>query len=180
MKVSVVVNTKNEEQSLDRCLRSVAWADEIIVLDMNSDDETVAIARRHTDKVFSCPDFGYVEPARNLAISHATGDWVLVLDADEIVPPRLAANIRKIIAESEDYALVAIPRRNYIGDYAIRNSGWGADHQPRLFRQGRVRWTDAIHTWPQIDGEVRYLNPDSGYYIKHYNYENLSDFVERL
>lgn len=180
MRVSVVINTKNEEQSLERCLRSAAWADEIVVLDMNSDDQTVEIARRYTDKVFSCPDFGYVEPARNLAISHATGDWLFVLDADEVVPPRLAANIRKIIAESDEYALVAIPRRNYIGDYAIRNSGWGADYQPRLFKQGRVRWTDTIHTWPHIEGEVRYLKPDSGYYIKHYNYEHLSDFVARL
>lgn len=179
MRISVVVNTKNEERTLDRCLASAAWADEIVVLDMSSDDETVAVARKYTDKVFSCPDFGYVEPARNLAISHATGDWVFVLDADEVVPARLASGIRKIVAESEEYALVAIPRRNYIGDYLIRNSGWGADHQPRLFRRGRVRWTDAIHSWPEIDGEVKYLNPDSGFYVKHYNYDDLTDFVAR-
>ncbi|HJR09521.1 MAG TPA: glycosyltransferase [Pyrinomonadaceae bacterium] len=180
MRISVVVNTKNEEQTLDRCLTSAAWADEIVVLDMSSDDETVAVARKYTDKVFSCPDFGYVEPARNLAISHATGDWVFILDADEVIPARLAASVKKIVAESEDYALVAIPRRNYIGDYLIRNSGWEADHQPRLFRRGRVRWTDAIHAWPEVDGEVKFLNPDSGFYIKHYNYDDLTDFVARL
>ena len=98
MRISVVVNTKNEGRTLDRCLASAAWADEIVVLDMSSDDETVAVARKYTEKVFSCPDFGYVEPARNLAISHATGDWVFLLDADEVVPARLAAGIRKIIA----------------------------------------------------------------------------------
>jgi len=180
MRISVVVNTRNAGQTLDRCLASAAWADEIVVLDMSSDDETIAVARKYTDKVFSCPDFGYVEPARNLAISHATGDWVFLLDADEVVPARLAAGIRKIVAESEDCALVAIPRHNYIGDYLIRNSGWGADHQPRLFRRGRVRWTDAIHAWPEVDGEVKYLSPDSGFYIKHYNYDDLTDFVARL
>ncbi|HYP01720.1 MAG TPA: glycosyltransferase [Pyrinomonadaceae bacterium] len=180
MRISVVINTRNAEQSLERCLASAAWADEIVVLDMSSEDETITVARKFTDKVFSCPDFGYVEPARNLALSHATGDWVFLLDADEVIPARLAAGIRKIIEEAEQYALVAIPRRNYIGDYLIRNSGWGADHQPRLFRRGRVKWTDAIHAWPEVDGEVKYLNPESGYYIKHYNYKDLTDFVARL
>lgn len=180
MRISVVVNTKNEEQALERCLRSAAWADEIVVLDMSSDDETVAVARRYTDRVYSCPDFGYVEPARNLAVSHATGDWVFVLDADEVIPPRLAANVRRIVAESGEYALVAIPRRNYIGNYAIKNSGWGADYQPRLYRRGHLTWNDGLHSWPQVEGATRYLSPDSGYYIKHYNYEDLSDFVERL
>jgi glycosyltransferase involved in cell wall biosynthesis len=141
MRISVVVSARNKGETLGRCLASASWADEIVVLDMSSEDDTVAVARQHTDKVFSCEDFGFVEPARNIAISHATGDWVFILDPDEVIPPRLAANIRKIIAESEDYAVVAIPRRNYIGDYLIRNSGWGADHQPRLFRRGRVSWT---------------------------------------
>ena len=181
MRISVVVNTKNEERSLDRCLQSAAWADEIIVVDMQSADRTCEIARRHTDKVFTCPDYGYVEPARNESIAHATGDWVFILDADEVIPPRLAAHVRKLVAETEDsVALIAIPRHNYVGDYLIRNSGWGADYQPRLFRRGRVRWTDTLHAWPESDGEVKHLDLAGGLYIKHYNYRDLTDFIARL
>jgi glycosyltransferase involved in cell wall biosynthesis len=71
MKISVVINTKNEEASIDRCLSSVAWADEIVVVDMQSSDATVEIAWKFTDKVYDCEDFGFVEPARNLAMSRA-------------------------------------------------------------------------------------------------------------
>lgn len=179
MEISAVINTKNEEGSIERCLKSVCWADEIVVMDMNSTDGTVATARRHTDKVFSCPDFGYVEPARNLAIGKATKDWVFLLDADEIAPEFLGANIRDLINASEQFALIAIPRQNYIGDYLIKDCGWGADQQPRLFKRGKVDWGSGIHSWPRVDGEIRRLEPEEGFYIEHRGYADLSAMVER-
>lgn len=181
MKISVVINTKNEERNIERCLRSVLWADEIVVMDMNSTDSTVEIASKFGAKIRTCPDFGYVEPARNLAISEATGDWIFILDADEVIPENLAANVHALIEQAGGhYSLIAIPRRNYIGDYLIRNSGWGGDYQPRLFKRGKVRWSDAIHSWPQVEGEIKHLDPQDGFYIKHYNFVDLSDLVDKI
>lgn len=180
MKISVVVNTKNEEKNIDRCLSSVAWADEIVVVDMHSIDATISIAKKHTKLVYSCNDYGYVEPARNQSIAYATGDWILILDADEVVSVTLAANIHDIILKDESISLIAIPRRNYIGNHLIVNSGWGVDYQPRLFKKGRVIWKEVIHSWPEVEGEIFYLSPSEDLYIQHYNYVDLADFVNRL
>jgi glycosyltransferase involved in cell wall biosynthesis len=180
MEISVVINTKNEETSLERCLKSASWADEIVVMDMNSADATVAIARRYTDKVFSCPDAGYVEPARQLAIENCTKPWVFVLDADEVIPKFLAENIRGLITRFEDFALIAIPRKNYIGNYLIQDSGWGADQQPRLFQREKVKWGTTIHAWPRVHGEIKRLDAEDGFYIEHYAFEDISDFVDRV
>ena len=180
MNVSVVVNTKNEEKYLAQCLSSVSWADEIIVVDMQSSDNTKAIAKQYTDLVYSCEDFGYVEPARNLAISYATGDWIFILDADEVIPDNVSISVRDIILKNEDVSMIAIPRRNYIGNYLIKNSGWGMDYQPRLFKRGKVIWKDIIHTWPEIEGKILYLDLLENFYIEHYNYKDLFDFVQRL
>jgi O-antigen biosynthesis protein len=180
MKISVVVNTKNEEKYLDNCLRSVSCADEIIVVDMQSTDNTVSIARKYTNLIYTCDDFNYVEPVRNQSISYATGDWIFILDADEIIPDHLFGNIHDIISKNEDVSLIAIPRKNYIGKHLIVNSGWGLDYQPRLFKRGKITWTKLIHTWPEVDGKILYLDPSEDFYIQHYNYLDLSDFIERL
>jgi O-antigen biosynthesis protein len=180
VKISVVVNTKNEEKYLDNCLRSVSCADEIIVVDMQSTDATVSIAKKYTDLVYACDNFNYVEPVRNQSISYATGDWIFILDADEVVPEHLFANIYNIVSKNASVSLIAIPRKNYIGEHLIVNSGWGLDYQPRLFKRGKITWTKLIHTWPEVDGDILYLDPSEEFYIQHYNYVDLSDFVERL
>jgi len=178
--ISVVINTKNEEANMERCLKNVTWADEIIVMDMNSTDQTVAMARKFNANIYSCPDFQYVEPARNMAIEKATGDWVFVLDADEEICEQLAADIQKIIGESDECVCIYVPRQNHVGDYVIHDCGWGEDSQPRLFKRGKVRWLDDIHSHPVIDGKTRKLRFADGYYMRHYGFKDFGHFVTKI
>ena len=102
MSISAVLIVKNEEKRLARALKSLKFVDEIVVFDMLSTDHTQAVAKKFTDQVFSTPeDFGYVEPARNLAVSKAKGEWILVLDADEEVPKSLADKIKDLIKAND-------------------------------------------------------------------------------
>lgn len=181
--LSVVVNTRNAEAALDGCLASAApVADEIVVVDMESDDGTVHIARRYTDKIFTHPRVGYVEPARNFALDRATGDWILLLDADERLSPELADGVRDVIAGDEGTALFFVPRRNLFAGRWLEGSGFGPDRetQPRLFRRGRVRWTDRIHGAPEVDGEARPLPLPPEACLRHRWAETISDLAERL
>src|SRR5688500_1083795 len=98
--LSVVINTKNSERTLKAALDSVQFATEIIVMDMHSKDDTTKIAEKAKAKVFTHPDVGYVEPARNAAIAKATHDWVFILDADEVVPEKLAKVLGEIVSAS--------------------------------------------------------------------------------
>ena len=96
IKISAVVNTRNEEKNLDACLKSLNFVDEIVVVDMESEDKTKQIAKKYTNKVFNYDNVGYVEPARNFAINKAKGDWILIVDADERVPRSLAVKLMEI------------------------------------------------------------------------------------
>jgi len=100
-KISAVVNTYNEEKNIDACLKSLNFVDEIVVVDMESQDKTKKIAKKYTDKVFNYEKIDYVEPARNFAISKATGDWILIVDADERVPRPLAVKLMEIAEKDQ-------------------------------------------------------------------------------
>lgn len=178
--VSVVINTYNEESNLDRCLRSVkAIADEIIVVDMHSTDKTIELARKYTDKIFFYEYTRYVEPARNFALSQASGEWILVIDADEELTDTLAAKLKDIAHDSQvDY--VEIPRKNLIFGKWIEHSRWWPDYNIRFFRRGKVKYSDKIHQPPQVEGEGKKLDQSEQLALNHYNYSSISQFVERL
>ncbi|PYU89881.1 MAG: glycosyltransferase family 2 protein, partial [Acidobacteria bacterium] len=113
-RISVVVNTLNEEKNLPYALRSVrSWVDEIVVVDMHSQDRTVEIAREYGAKVYSHEPMGFVEPARAFAVAQAGGDWILILDADEVVPLLLSRRLREI-ARRDEADVVTLPRLNYL------------------------------------------------------------------
>ncbi|MCX6724702.1 MAG: glycosyltransferase family 2 protein, partial [Candidatus Shapirobacteria bacterium] len=115
VKISVIVNTWNEEENLKRCLESVRRiASEIIVVDMHSKDRTAAIAKKLGAKVFFYKYLSYVEPARNFAISKTTGDWVLILDADEEITPFLAKRLQDLAQNFEEVTYFRLPRKNII------------------------------------------------------------------
>ena len=97
MKISVFINVLNEAQKIRSCLQSVQWVDEIVIVDMHSDDETVAIAREFTDKIFYFDRIGYCEPARKFAAEKTQGEWILNIDADEIVTLGLKHELLRII-----------------------------------------------------------------------------------
>lgn len=179
MSISAVLVVKNEEKSLARALKSLNFVDEIIVYDMHSTDQTKAIAKKFTNQVFSTPeDFGYADPARNLALSKAKGDWVLVVDADEEIPKSLANKIKELIKSKETDAFF-LPRKNLIFKKAIDHSGWWPDYQVRLFKKGMVHWQDEVHSQPDINGQAEYVAAKPEWAIIHHNYEDIEDFVER-
>src|SRR2546428_5190267 len=112
--LSVVVITKNEERNIGVCLESVRWADEIIVVDAESTDRTIAIAREYTEKVFVRPWPGF-GPQKNFGVEQACTDWVLIVDADERVSQELAGEIRRVLAHRsvQDPVAFQVPRRNF-------------------------------------------------------------------
>ena len=182
--ISIVIQTKNSEKTLDSALRSVSWADEIVVVDMQSQDRTVEIARKYTDIVFSHPDVGYVEPARNFAIAKATKDWILILDADEEVPIGLKKFIQNILLDKIEQNLRGdcyyIARKNLIFGHWAESAGWWPDFQLRLFRKGHVNWSDEIHSIPITTGASRELPAKEDLAIIHHNYQSISQFIERM
>src|SRR3989344_9344781 len=112
--ISVVINTWNEEKNLPRSIASIKdLASEIIVVDMESTDKTKEVAKKLGAKVFDHKYVGYVEPARNSALEYAKGPWILILDADEEIPDKLAKQLQKI-AKEEKYDFYRLPRKNII------------------------------------------------------------------
>lgn len=181
MSISVVINTLNEEGNLPRALASVkGFADEIIVVDMHSDDSTVEIAKKFGAKVFSHERTNYVEPARNYAISKATGDWIFILDADEELPLHLKSYLKKITTSEDSKDYYRIPRKNIIFGKWIEHTNWWPDYNIRFFKKGKVLWNEIIHSVPMTEGNGIDLKSSEEYAIVHHNYISLTQFIERM
>lgn len=180
-KISVVVNTKNEEKNLPRALASVKdLADEIVVVDMFSTDNTVAIAKKAGAKVYTHRTTGYVEPARNFAISRASGDWILILDADERISDSLAQKLKEISKDREAVNFYRLPRKNIIFGKWVEHARWWPDYNIRFFRKGAVRWSEIIHSVPETHGIGVDLPPEESLAIIHYHYDSIEQYVQRM
>jgi len=172
--VSIAIITKNEEQNIEDALKSVSDAQEIIVVDSFSTDKTVEICRRYTDKVSQNEWEGFAQQKQR-AVDYAKGPWILVLDADEQLPPQLKAEIMDVITAT-DKGGFWIPRENYFLGVWIRHGGWWPDHTLRLFRKDKGRFEiRAVHEKIVVDGATGYLkNP-----LKHFTYRSISEFIQR-
>lgn len=179
-KISVVINTLNEEKNLPQALASIkGFADEVVVVDMKSDDKTVEIAKKARAKVYKYKRIGYVEPARNYAISKATGEWILILDADEQAPKALIKELKKIVQKPKaDY--YRLPRKNIIFGKWIKHSRWWPDYNIRFFRKEFVSWSEIIHSVPITQGKGLDLQAREDLAIIHYHYDSIEQFVERM
>lgn len=180
-KISVVINTFNEEKNLPRALNSVKdFADEIVVVDMKSDDDTVKIAKKAGAKVHEHKRTGYVEPARNFAISKASGPWIFVLDADEQLSQSLAKTLKKIakVTDSSDY--YRIPRKNIIFGKWIKHSRWWPDYNIRFFKKGHVSWSEIIHSVPMTVGTGAEIEAKEDNAIVHYHYQTVEQYIDRM
>lgn len=174
--ISVVVITKNEEDNIEACLKSVSAADELIVLDDNSTDNTVSIAKRFTDKV-STRKMDIEGRHRNYAYSLARNNWVLSLDADERASAELIKEIGDLMKGTVIHKAFSIPIKNYIGKRWIRYSGWYPAPKVRLFDKRHFKYEEAeVHPRVFIDGTCGHLTKD----IVHYSYRNFHDFFESL
>jgi glycosyltransferase involved in cell wall biosynthesis len=175
MSLSVAIITKNEEANISRCLQSVRWANEIIILDTHSTDRTVQIAQEHGAKVHTAEWKGFGR-AKQKAVDLTTGDWVLSLDADEVVTEPLADEMRKVMASSSDISGYYVKRRNLFLKKWISHGGWYPDYTLRLFKRGHGRFDDAIvHEGLHVTGKTAYLNGE----LRHYNYPTLALYLER-
>lgn len=179
-KLSVVINTFNEENNIERAIKSVSWADEILVCDMYSDDNTAVLAKKLGAKIIFHKRVGFVEPARNFAISKAEGDWILVLDADEEIPDGLKDKIKEIISKDGVVTHVEIPRLNIIFGKTLKAAMWWPDYNIRLFKKSTVSWSNKIHSKPKTEGQGLRLPELERLAIIHHHYENISQFLLRL
>jgi glycosyltransferase involved in cell wall biosynthesis len=174
-RLSVVVVTLNEQARIRECLQSAAWADELIVVDAESRDATATVARELTDRVFVRPWPGFAAQ-KNFGLEQARGDWILSLDADEVVSAPLRAEIGAVVAAEGEHAGYAVPRRNVFWDRWVRHGGLYPDWQVRLFRRGRGRFVDrSVHESVRVEGRVGRL---AGH-LEHRSYRDVADFLER-
>jgi len=174
-RLSVVLICFNEEAILDKCLSAVQWADEIVIVDSFSTDRTVEIARRYTDKVRQHAWQGYGRQ-KNLAMGLASCPWVLSLDADEVVSPALAEEIRGVLARSPDRAGYRIPRRTRYLGRTLRHA-WTPDYKLRLFRRGRAVWgEEQVHESVRLEGPVGTLSAP----LIHHSFASVEDHVRTL
>jgi glycosyltransferase involved in cell wall biosynthesis len=175
-KISVTVITKNEVTDVSQALASVAFADEIIVVDSFSTDGTVEIARRHTERVVVREWAGYVDQ-KNYAASLASHDWILSLDADERVTPELASEIRARLSAEPREAAFRMPRVTWHLGRWIRTTDWYPDFQVRLYDRRRARWTGRyVHEAVAVDGELGRLHGE----LQHYAYRDIADHLETI
>ncbi|MBI3491313.1 MAG: glycosyltransferase family 2 protein [Acidobacteria bacterium] len=175
-KLSVTVITKNEATDIGDALKSVAWADEIVVVDSRSTDDTVAIARRHTDRVVVRDWAGYVDQ-KNYAASLASHDWILSLDADERVTPELAAEIKTRLSRDPRAAGYRIPRVTWHLGRWIRTTDWYPDYQLRLYDRRLARWTGVyVHEAVTVEGAIEPLHVE----LQHYAYRDIADHLETI
>ncbi len=174
-RLSVVVVTHNEEERIRACLESAAWADELIVVDAESTDKTATIARELTDHVVVRPWPGFAAQ-KNFGLEQAHGDWILSLDADELVSAELREEIVAVLAGGAGHVGYAIPRRNVFWGRWIRHGGLYPDWQLRLFERGRGRFVErSVHESVAVDGSVGRL---AGH-LEHRSYRDVADFLER-
>ncbi len=175
-KVSVTVITRNEAAHLAAALESVRWADELIVVDAESTDETVAIARRYTDRVVVRPWPGY-GAQKNYAATLARNDWILSIDADERVSPELASEIRALLSSEPPRRGYRMPRVTwYLGRW-IRTTDWYPDYQLRLYDRRAGTWkTQRVHESVQLEGAVGTLRHE----LRHLAYRDLSHHLQTI
>ena len=176
LSLSVVLITQNEAANLPRTLASVGWAQEIVVVDSGSTDATLEIARAAGARVFAEPWKGF-GAQKNAAIAHATGDWVLSLDADEEVSPELAGESRALLQADPPFAAYRIPRRNHFLGSPLRHGGYWPDPKLRLFRRGAARFEErAVHESMQAEGPAGQLNGP----LIHRCYPTLAEYIEHM
>lgn len=175
-KLSVIIITKNESANIRACLESVAWADEIVVVDSASTDGTQEIAREFTPQVHVHADWPGFGAQKNRALDYASKDWVLSLDADERVTPELRAELEAVLldARADGYE---IPRLSSFCGRFMRHSGWHPDYVLRLFKRGKARFSDAlVHESVQLQGSTARLRQP----LLHYSYRDFEDVLSKL
>ncbi len=173
-KISVIIITKDEEKNISDCLKSVEWADEIIIVDSESSDKTIELAKKFTEKIFIRKWEGYV-PQKKYALGLASNDWVLSLDADERITEALKNEILNL--SPDNVSGYRIRRKNFLLKKEITSCGWEKDYQLRLFKKDKTSFSDRlVHEKFIVEGEVKTLsNP-----MLHYTFSSFTDYLNKI
>lgn len=172
--LSVLIITLNEEARIGACLESVAWADEIVIVDSLSEDGTVEIARCYTDKIYQKQFAGFGEQ-KNYALQKTTGDWILAIDADERVTDGLRDEIRRTLANAVACGYY-VPRISYLSNRPMRHSRLWPEYQLKMFRRDCGRFSDRlVHESVEVEGRTAKLKCP----LEHHTYSSVSALIRK-
>lgn len=178
--ISVCIVCRNEAVKLDKCLESVKWADEVIVMDLSSTDGSADVARKHGARVVTHRPVVIVEMVRNIIGSEASGDWILVLDPDERVTTGLAKELRDASRRS-DIDAVIVPRMNYDFGFAPSSPLQRYEPQLRMYRRSKVKWPERPNALPEVDETRLYRVPREDHLVMiHERSRNVPEVLDRM
>ena len=174
--ISISIIGYNEAENLARCLPTLDWADEIIFVDCESEDNSLEIARRFTSKIFTRPNERNLNINKQYGIEKSTSSWILYLDPDEFVPSATVAWIKETIKDS-GHAAYLFPRKNYMLDRWLRHGGQYPDNQLRLFKRGRARFPcKHVHERLEVDGSIG----KSPHALIHHPYPTIEQVIRKF
>lgn len=178
MNLSVVLSAYNEEKTLDKCLASVKGLafEIVVVVDQNTTDNTEKIARQYTKKIYPQQHDDNFHKLKKIAISKATGDWILQLDGDEIVTPALLGEIKDVLKNNPSENGFWIPRANYFLGRFLKKGGAYPDYTLRLYRRGKGDLpAKSVHEQAMVEGKIGYLKNN----LLHFNNPTFGDYIEK-
>jgi glycosyltransferase involved in cell wall biosynthesis len=172
--LAAIVLTRNNEETLEECLSSINWINEIVIVDTESSDNTIEIAKKYKAKIISTNEFDFSNK-RNIGAKNCNSEWIFYIDSDEKVTSDLKKDILSSI-ESPEFSGYAIPRRNILLGHKMKHGGWWPDYVLRLIRkESLIRWEGELHEQPKIKGAIgKLVNP-----LIHNSHRSLSEMVEK-
>lgn len=178
--ISAVIITLDEEENIRKCLKTLEWCDEIIVVDSQSKDKTVEIAKEFTDNILHVSSSGSFDHLREKGIKEASGEWILRVDADEMIPRTLAQKLKSL--KDSEYDVIKAPRQNYIFGEWMKGCGWWPDYQTLMFRPEALDVSEQIHEWDSLkeDAKAKKLPEDEELAFKHFTRRGSKDFISHM
>lgn len=175
--LTIVFQVKDAETTISKAITSAKLlTNNIVVMDMQSQDQTAKTAEKAGAKLITIDSFEYVEPVRKYAFTKTSSEWVLILDADEQLTPELASEIKKIINSKTDITHFKIPRLNVFNNQPFKHGGWWPDSQIRLIKRNAfISWPENIHSTVKVKGKIGYLQ---NYFLHHFH-GNLTQMVNK-
>jgi glycosyltransferase involved in cell wall biosynthesis len=175
-KLSVTIITKNEEINIRRCLESVKWADEVIVIDSGSTDRTKEICREYKCILYETPWLGFGK-TKALAVSKTTNEWILSIDADEVLTPELVYEIRELLTAEPPYRGYRIKRNSFYLGKMVQFCGWNRDYTLRLFNKANGSFNHkTVHEYVELDSKPGVLKSA----MLHYTYPDVASHFDKM